>query len=403
MIGGCIPCLPKVWVPAGVEGEMALEKIEIRTPGIEVRPLSGQHLGPIIELMNTEGWYYYDRRELERYLSLGQDCFSLVDGSRVIGCLFTTDYGNQAWLGNILVAREYRSRGIAADLIRGVVSYLVERKNISAFRLGSVPLAIGLYKKIGFRAESFVTAQEADLPIRAEFEVPDSGRRWEVVQLRNQDLPAVAELDQRFFKSNRLSLLTSLYEDSIQEACLGLKDRGELVGFLMVRRRQVARSEAGLAEGPEHAYRLGPACVLPQSGLDGFKLLFQQAIRAVNREADLLQGSARMSVVFPKNAAREEIYADTRELAEALGMDKNLDLDRVFDEHAEIFGGPPPGKSLDQAAYMKSLGFEQEYFEQVMSFVPPDAAEGRSGWERASSTKADPEGIFATATPGDKA
>ena len=159
----------------------------------------------------------------------------------------------------------------------------------------------------------------------------------------------------------------------------------------MVRRREVSKSEGGFAEGPDHAYRLGPVCVDPECGVKGFKALFAAAIPAVNEEAARLGGAAKIYVVFPRNAARPDIYADTRQLAEAMGLDAEMDLDAVFDEHSEIFGRQASAKNPAQWEFMASLGFKQEYFEQVM------------GAGSADGTIADPEGIFASATPGDKA
>jgi hypothetical protein len=110
-----------------------------------------------------------------------------------------------------------------------------------------------------------------------------------------------------------------------------------------------------------------------------------------------------MYAVFPKNADKEEIYEDTRELAKAMGMDANMNLDRVFDEHDHIFGAQKSTTPEEQWKYMESLGFHQEYFEQVMSYTPGEAVSTQPAQRKAEETRADPEGIFASATPGDKA
>lgn len=380
-----------------------MREITINSPGVEVLPLQEEHLGEIVELMNKEGWYYYDQPELKRYLVLNQQCFSLFKDGRVIGSLFTTNFGNQAWLGNIVVAEQARGLGLAFQMIRGVINYLSEEKNIATFRLGSVPLAIGLYKKVGFQAEGFITAQEAVLPIKMENEKINLGREVKVAGLQAQDLEAVVELDKCYFKSDRSEFLASLFNDSIQESCLGLKDRGKVVGFIMIRRRQASKGEGWFAEGPDYAYRLGPCCVRPEFGLLGFKAIFQEAIKAVNAEVDQLKGKAKMYAAFPRNADKKEIYEDTAELAKAMGLKGDLDLERVFDRHGHIFEAEKSEKNLEQWRYMESLGFHQEYFEQVMSYSPGEAANTQPTHRKAAETKADPKGIFASATPGDKA
>ena len=380
-----------------------MTELTINTSGVKVLRLYEEHIDGIIELMNQEGWYYYDHHELKRYLSLNQDCFILLKDGRIVGSIFTTNYGNQAWIGNIVVAKEVRGMGLAAKLIRGVINHLCENKHVLTFRLGAVPLAIGLYKKVGFHAEAFSTSQEAELPLKAEYEEMNLGENIQVERLDAHDLEAISKIDERYFKSKRLQFLMSVYNDSMKESCFNLKDQGKAVGFLMLRRRQASKDEGCFAEGPDYAYRLGPSCVLPEYGINGFKALFQEAIRAVNQEVYQLGGSARMYAVFPKNADKDEIYEDTRELAKAMGMDANINLDRVFDEHDLIFGAQKSNKNEEQWKYMESLGFHQEYFEQMMSYTPGEALNTQPAQRKAEETRADPEGIFATATPGDKA
>jgi GNAT superfamily N-acetyltransferase len=147
-----------------------MTEIIINAPGVKVLNLHEEHIDGIIELMNKEGWYYYDHHELKRYLNLNQDCFTLLKDGRIAGSIFTTNYCSQVWIGNIIVAEEFRGMGLAGKLIRGVIDYLYENKHVLAFRLGSVPLAIGLYKKVGFHPESFTTAQQAELPLKVEYE-----------------------------------------------------------------------------------------------------------------------------------------------------------------------------------------------------------------------------------------
>ena len=387
--------------PWHLYNNMAL--LTINTTGVKVLHLHEEHIDEIIELMNKEGWYYYDHNELKKYLDLNQDCFTLFKDGRIIGSIFTTNYGNQVWIGNIIVAKEARGIGLAAKLIRIVINYLRQNKHVLTFRLGSVPLAIGLYKKMGFHAESFTTSQEAELPLNTEYEEINLGENTQAERLSAHDLQAICEIDERYFKSKRMHFLMNIYNDSIKESCFCLKDQGKVVGFLMLRRRKASKDEGHFAEGPDYVYRLGPSCILPECGINGFKALFRKAILAVNEEVHQLGGSARMYAVFPKNAPKEEIYEDTRELAKAMGMDANMNLDNIFDEHNHIFRAQKSLKNEEQWKYMESLGFHQEYFEQVMSYTPGEAVNTRPAQRKAEETRADPEGIFASATPGDKA
>ncbi len=380
-----------------------MAELTLNIPGVKVLPLHEKHIDKVIDLMNKEGWYYYDHHELKRYLNLNQDCFTLLKDGDIVGSIFTTNYGNQAWIGNIVVAKEVRGMGLAAKLIKGVIDYLYENKHILTFRLGAVPLAIGLYKKVGFHAEFFTTAQEAELPLKAKYDEINLGENIQIESLDAHDLEAISEIDKRYFKSKRLQFLMNIYNDSIKESCFCLKDKKKIVGFLMLRRRKVSRNEGQFAEGPDFVYRLGPSCVLPEYGINGFKALFQKAIHAVNKEVHQLEGNAKIYAVFPKNANKEDIYQDTRDLAKAMGMDTNIKLDKIFDEHDLIFEVQKSKKNEEQWKYMENLGFHQEYFEQVMSYTPGEALNTQPSKRKAKETKAGTEGIFASATPGDKA
>jgi len=206
----------------------------------------------------------------------------------------------------------------------------------------------------------------------------------------------VVPIDEIYFKSNRSSLLKELYQDALKESCLCLKDRGRIVGYIMIRRRAASKEEGRFAEGPDLAYRLGPSCVLPEYGLGGFKALLHKAIYPVNSEIESLGMKGKLYVVFPQNGNQERIFKDF----EAMG---GSHPERVLNEHEHIFGARPVPKNRELWAYMENLGFKQEYFEQTMSVSPGEepglAPEKRTGHQ----TLADGEGTFASATPGDKA
>ncbi len=376
--------------------------------GVRLTRLEEEHIDPILRMMNREGWYYYDRRELLRYLKLEETCFVLKCGRNVIGCLFTTNYGNQAWLGNIIVSAEsdrnpppasssksFRNRGYAGRMIVHAMEILGET-GVKTFRLGSVPTAIGAYKKVGFRAESFTTAQEVRLPLKFEDAAAELESDESLLPMTPEDVSrGVASLDETYFRSSRIELFRELFADSVPGSRLCLKKDNEIAGFIMIRRRLALKKEGGFLEGPDAAYRLGPCCVRPDIGLRGFRILLQKAMEPVHAEAERLEGRAKLYVVFPQNAVKSRIYA----AFESMG---GKDPDRVFNEHAHIFGSQPLEKNEELWTYMHRLGFRQEYFEQVMSVTPGEDSTFPEKRE-AMQTQANSEGIFATATPGDKA
>jgi hypothetical protein len=86
-------------------------ELDLNISEVKVVPLDENHLDGIISLMNKEGWYYYDQRELKRYLSLNHDCFTLLKKGKIVGSIFTTNYENQAWIGNIVLPESFGEWG----------------------------------------------------------------------------------------------------------------------------------------------------------------------------------------------------------------------------------------------------------------------------------------------------
>jgi len=356
--------------------------------GQRIVEMEAKHLDPILALMVEEGWYYYDERELARYLELGEVCKVLLDGDTVIGSIFTTNYGDQAWIGNIVVEKDERGRGHASRMIDSAVTELAE-KGVGTFRLASVPDAIKVYQRPphSFHAEFFTTAQQAELPVNmAGVPIELDGV---IRPMISADLESVAALDARHFGSQRPGLLTRLYHDSVAGCCLCLEMNGKLEGFIMARRRKASKAEGGFREGPDHAYRIGPSCVSTGVGVRGFKALFERALACLNEDVRERDGEARAYIVYPRNARREEISTDL--------AGRGKDSDEVFATEGHVFDRGHSDKCQSQWEYLQELGFNEEYYELVMSHAV--IGQGRGPAE----TLADPEGIFASATPGDKA
>lgn len=356
--------------------------------------LKEQHIEQLLSLMIAQTWYYYDEHELNRYLKMNEVSHVLQEGNRVIGSIFTTNYGIQTWIGNLLVQRSDRNKGYGMKMIHSIITKLVG-KGQDTFRLASVPEAIGLYQKppYVFHAEYFTTAQQATLPLKMNMEQTDLD--WYIRQIEPNDLEAICYIDAQFFKSNRFRLYQQLCEDSIKKSCLCLEINGEIKGFLMARRRRRTKQEGNFKDGPDHVYRIGPSCISPEYGMRGFKALFQKVIEHLNYQVEDLRGDARMYIVFPMNAKKEKIYEDLTK--------REKKPEEIFTGEEHIFETEKSKKNEDQWEYLKSLGFKEEYYELVMSYMHNENPTTPHHTWKGNETKANTEGIFASATPGDKA
>jgi len=360
----------------------------------DIMDITEQHIDQLLSLMITETWYYYDYHELKRYLKMNEVCHVLQDEGGVIGSIFSTDYGNQAWIGNIVVKRSERKKGYGTEMIHSMITKHIQ-KGQDTFRLASVPEAIKFYQKppYVFHAEYFTTAQQVALPL--EMNIEQTELDGYVRQIELDDLETICHLDTQFFRSNRLGLFQQLYEDSIKKSCLCLEINGEIKGFLMLRRRGSSKQEGNFRDGPDHVYRIGPSCISPEYGMRGFEALFQKAIKHLNDQARNLAGDARVYIVFPRNAKKEEIYEDLTR--------RGKKPEEFFSGDEHVFETGRSKKNEDQWKYLERYGFEEEYYELVMSYVHnKDPTSSHHAW-KGNETRANTEGIFASATPGDKA
>ena len=114
-----------------------------------IRNITKRDLGAIIRLSDQEGWIS-DLSEFQMFIDLNPlGCFVCVSKHKVIGSIMTFLNEKSAWIGNFLVSKEYRRKGIGKCLFRKVIDYLELRKREQIF-LNSSDQGKKLYKKFGF-------------------------------------------------------------------------------------------------------------------------------------------------------------------------------------------------------------------------------------------------------------
>ena len=107
-------------------------------------------LEELLSLALAEGWAS-DMEELSLILrSCPNGCFSAVSGYKIVGCIMVTRYEHSAWIGNLIVDRPYRMRGVGTELLQAVVEYLDSDSTITSIYLNAAPTATRLYERFGF-------------------------------------------------------------------------------------------------------------------------------------------------------------------------------------------------------------------------------------------------------------
>jgi ribosomal protein S18 acetylase RimI-like enzyme len=215
----------------------------------------------------SEGWITQTRTEFEGFLACDpQGCFVAEVGGQRVGICVATPYGKAGFIGELIVAQEWRGRGIGRHLMERAIGHLHDR-GVERVFLDGVPLAVPLYERLGFR--------KAARSLRFAGSMTGSAHR-DVRPMNAQDLPAVLKLDHEAFGADRgffLRRRLSLHPELAQV----LQCHGQLVGFILGR-----RGPDWVAGGP---WVLGPTVEHPEHLLESLAL----AVEGIAMEVGVLE------------------------------------------------------------------------------------------------------------------
>ncbi len=119
---------------------------------VEFRVMDSGDEGFFMQLMEMVGWGMTPD-DYRRMLTFSPEGLFIASMDGVdLGMVSTTSYGSIAWIGNLVVLPESRGLGIGATLTLKAIDHLTEI-GASSIRLDGVPLAIPLYRRLGFNDE----------------------------------------------------------------------------------------------------------------------------------------------------------------------------------------------------------------------------------------------------------
>ncbi len=200
----------------------------------KIRKMTPNDLGFCMGLFSRVGWGNTSD-DVRRMLFYEPDgCFIASLGGVDVGMVASTGYGEVGWVGNLIVLPEYRGRGIGAALMEAAIGHLLDA-GARSVRLDSVPKAVPLYRRLGFREEY------PSLRFRGPGRrLPSNG----VERVKREDLEGILELDRRFFGAPRERMLKRVLHD-FTGLCFVARVDGRVTGYIM----------AKVGEG---VYRIGP-------------------------------------------------------------------------------------------------------------------------------------------------
>ena len=146
-----------------------------------------------------------------------------VDGVN-LGMVATVNYGEIAWIGNLVVLPESRGMGLGNALMVKAMEYLTG-EGAKAVRLDGVPLAVPLYHRLGFKDE-YPSLRYTGVATK---NVVSKTKPMEV-----EDLKTVGDFDESIFKGSRHDVINYTYGKN-PEMAFTARDGDELVGYIMAK------------------------------------------------------------------------------------------------------------------------------------------------------------------------
>jgi len=175
----------------------------------------------------AEGWTTETRQEFEAFLAYDPaGCFVAEWEGRRAGTCIAIRYGNQGFLGEMIVARQFRTKGLGRPLFTRAMAYLIDH-GCGSISLDAVPRAVPFYESMGFRAvcrslRVYGTLASPSSPTSRPMTAPDIG--------------PVCALDRKAFGDDRSFFLCRRFDESPDLAMV--RDRaGRIDGYVLGRRR----------------------------------------------------------------------------------------------------------------------------------------------------------------------
>jgi len=178
--------------------------MDIELKNIIVRQMVEADISGAMQLVLAENWNQ-TKEDWQMLLNLNSNlCLVATYNGKVIGTVTAMNYKNQvAWIGMMLVSKNFRGLGISKNLLNTIIKKLVGCKSI---KLDATPAGIPVYKKLGFQEEL-----EINRMVIANFTGNSNSKKTDAIEpISEGNIEAVLRLDLKIFGANRVELFNSL-------------------------------------------------------------------------------------------------------------------------------------------------------------------------------------------------
>ena len=214
-----------------------------------------------MRLSKAEGWNQTENDWRLFISNPGNVCFLAEWENNIVGTTAAICYVNdEAWIGMVLVDKNYRGLGISKSLLSRIFEKLTSFRSI---KLDATAAGQPVYQKFGFKNEYLISRMVNVSVKEVPVQVSDSG----VEAMSPNNIQEIISLDETVFGVNRRQLIEYLFNEYPGAATI-LKRNGKIVGFALGR------------EGSRY-FQIGP--VVASSIADAKDLVSKSLMKLANR------------------------------------------------------------------------------------------------------------------------
>jgi ribosomal protein S18 acetylase RimI-like enzyme len=164
---------------------------------LKIREMTHDDIPTAVDITDKEGWGYSEDDFSVMMELAPHGCFvGEIDEERV-GMLTTINYGETAWIGNVVIRSDHRRTKLGSELVNHAVSYL-KGKAVKTVGLYSYLDSISFYERIGFH-QSFRVGRYSGMAVAARY-------RGSKIQ-EGKNLMEIVEADKKYFPGDRSNIL----------------------------------------------------------------------------------------------------------------------------------------------------------------------------------------------------
>jgi GNAT superfamily N-acetyltransferase len=228
-----------------------------------IRPMQRSDIADAMKLSGAEGWNQTEK-DWKLLIEGPQNVCMLTEyAKKIIGTTTAINYSNQiAWIGMVLVDKEYRGQGVSKSLLTNILKKL---ESFTSIKLDATPEGQRVYKKFDFKDEYLITRMTTASMKSLSYNDNDNDILPEPIQLK--EIQEIIVLDELVFGANRTRLIESLIKEYPHKAWL-LKRNNSITAFALGR------------EGNKY-HQVGPVFA---SNINDVKILIRKALKELTNQ-----------------------------------------------------------------------------------------------------------------------